>query len=248
MFARGDEPLNNLSARNQLVGTVTTVRPGRQTGACPLTPRRRQHHHRPGLQRHDGGASAKQTAVAIRSPPTSRSASTTGDPAPSHGRLPAPRPALCGSALVACFRPPARRWPAETLSSARKSPNSSAVRLAFSQGKSYSAAGATSTRERLIPGVGSSLLAEPLSLDGSSSLGSAGSFPFSLLGVLFSTLGLLSSAFFSRSASWQPLPRRRRQRAWPSWQPRARQPCPSRSELVGKALDASASVDELAGP
>ena len=37
MFARGDEPLNNLSARNQLVGTVTTVRPGKTDGRVSLT-------------------------------------------------------------------------------------------------------------------------------------------------------------------------------------------------------------------
>ena len=37
MFARVDEPLNNLSARNQLVGTVTTVRPGKTDGRVSLT-------------------------------------------------------------------------------------------------------------------------------------------------------------------------------------------------------------------
>lgn len=37
MFARGDKPLNNLSARNQLVGTVTTVRPGKTDGRVSLT-------------------------------------------------------------------------------------------------------------------------------------------------------------------------------------------------------------------
>ena len=37
MFARGDEPVDNLSARNQLVGTVTTVRPGKTDGRVSLT-------------------------------------------------------------------------------------------------------------------------------------------------------------------------------------------------------------------
>ena len=37
MFARGDEPVDNLSARNQLVGTVTTVRPGKTDGRESLT-------------------------------------------------------------------------------------------------------------------------------------------------------------------------------------------------------------------